>query len=61
MGVTEKKAEFHCLAEKSHVWKESGVTTQEKREVEEGALLLVHEKNNVIANNLLSFFSVFKL
>ena len=39
-----------------HVWKESGVTAQVKMEVEVGTLLLSNDKNNVIAENALSYF-----
>ena len=52
MGVTEEKVECRLLAEKGHVWKESGVTTQGRREVELGTLLLSNDKNNVIAENV---------
>ena len=43
------------LAVKGHVWKESGVTTQGRREVEVAILLLNNEKNNVTAENELSY------
>ena len=56
MGVTEKLAECHCLAEKGHAWKESGVTTQGRREVEVGTLLLSNDENNVIAENVFCYF-----
>ena len=56
MGVTEKKVGFCCLAEKGHVWKESGVTTHGNREVELGTLLLSNDKNHVTAENVLSYF-----
>ena len=56
-GVTEKKlAKFSWSAKKGHVWKESGVTTQGRREVEVGTLLLGNDKDNVIAGKLLSYF-----
>ena len=42
--------------EKGHVWKESGNTTQERKEVEVGSLLLCNDKSNVIANKILSYF-----
>ena len=45
-------------AEKGHVWKESWITTQGRRELEVGTLLLGIDKNNIIANKL---FLVFKL
>ena len=48
--------EFHHLVEKGHVLKESGVTTQVRMEVEVGTLLLSNDKNNVIAENVLSYF-----
>ena len=41
---------------KGHAWKESGVTIQGRREVEVGTLLLSNDENNVIAENLLSYF-----
>ena len=40
--------------EKGHVWKESGFTTQERREVEVCNLLLDNDKNDVIAGNFLA-------
>ena len=42
--------------EKGHVLKESGVTTQVRMKVEVGTLLLSNDKNNVIAENVLSCF-----
>ena len=46
--------------EKIHVLKESGVTTQGRKEVEVGMLLLGNDKNNVIAKKVLSIiFSVY--
>ena len=54
MRVTERKVEFWCLAIKGHVWKESGVTTQGRREVEV-AILLVNNDKNVTAENVLSY------
>ena len=51
-----KKVEFHRSAEKGRVWKEPWVMTQGKREVELGALLLSNDKNNVIAEKVLSYF-----
>ena len=58
MRVTEKKVEFCCLGVNGHVWKESGVTTLGRREVEAGggSLLLNNDKNNVTAENVLSYF-----
>ena len=44
------------MAEKVHVWKESGVTTQGRREVEVGTLLLDNDKSNIIVNKVLSYF-----
>ena len=44
--------EYGCLAEKGHAWKESGVTTQGRREVEVGTLLLSNDEDNVIAENV---------
>ena len=48
--------EFCCLVEKGHVLKESGVMTQVRMKVEVGTLLLSNDKNNVIAENVLSYF-----
>ena len=42
-----------------YVWKKSGVTTQGRKEVEAGTLLLGNDKNNVTANKLLSYFQCF--
>ena len=42
--------------EKGHVWKESGVTTERRRDVEVSSILLGNDKNNVIANKVLSYF-----
>ena len=44
------------MAEKVHVWKESGVTTQGRRDVELSTLLLDNDKNNVIADK--NFFVI---
>ena len=52
----EKLAKFRCLAGKGLVWKESGVTTQGRREVKVGTILLDNDKNNVTANKVLSYF-----
>ena len=38
------------LAEKGHIWKESGVMTQRRKDKELGSLLRDNDKNNVIAN-----------
>ena len=43
---------------KGHVSKESGVMTQARREVEVAILLLNNNKNNVTAENVLSYFSI---
>ena len=48
-------AEFCQLAEKCHVWKESGVTVQGRREVEVGTFLQCNDKNNVIVDKVLIF------
>ena len=57
MGVTEKIGRnCHYLAEKGHTWKESGVTTQGGREMEVGTLLLSNDENNIIVENVLSYF-----
>ena len=42
------------MAEKGHVWKESGSMTQGRREVEVGTLLESRDEKNVIAENVLS-------
>ena len=55
MGETEKKK-----AEKGHVWKESAITTQGRREKEVGTLLLGNDKNNVTADKVLSYFYCFR-
>ena len=47
-------AKFHHLTEKGHVWKKSGVMTQGRIEVEVGTLLLSNDKNNLIADKVLS-------
>ena len=44
LGSDRKKKE-----EKAHAWKESGVMSQGRREVETGNLLLGNDKNNVFA------------
>ena len=55
--MTEKPpAEFRFSAEKGRVRKESGVTAQERREVEVGTLLLGNDKKNVIPYKVLSYF-----
>ena len=46
---------------KGYVWEESGVTTQGRREVEVGTLLLGNGKNNVITEKVLSYFSIYSL
>ena len=43
------------MVEKGHVWKELGVMTQGRRELEVGTLFLSNDKN-VIAENVLSYF-----
>ena len=53
-----KKAEFCPSVVKGHVWKESGVMTQGRREVEVAILLLNNDKNNVTAENVSSYFYV---
>ena len=37
---------------KGHAWKESGVTTQGRKEVEVGTLLLSNDESNVVAENV---------
>ena len=44
------------FGENNHVWKESGVMTQGRRQMEIGTLLLGNDKNNVIANKVLTYF-----
>ena len=58
--INELSAEFRRLVEKGQVWKESGLR-QGRREVEVGTLLLGNDKSNVIADDVLSYFLVFKL
>ena len=48
--------ECRCFAGKGHASKESGVTTKGRKEVEVGTLLLSNDENNVIAENVLSYF-----
>ena len=54
-GSDWKKQEFRCSVDKDRVWKKSGVTTQGRRKVEVGTLLLGNEKN------VIKLFLVFKL
>ena len=49
-----KKVEVCCSAVNGYVWKESGVTTQGRMEVEVAILLLNNDKNNVTVENVLS-------
>ena len=44
------------MEQKGHVWKESGVATQEKMDVEVATLLLGNDGNNVIASKVLRYF-----
>ena len=53
--------EFCLLAEKWHVWKESEVAKQGRREVEVSTLFLGNDKNNAIAYKSIKLFLVFKL
>ena len=46
--------EFCYLAEKGYVFKESGVTTQGKKEVEVDTLWPGDDKTNVISNKVLN-------
>ena len=50
------KSDKKKTVEKGHVWKESGVMTQRRREEEVGTLLLGNDKNNGIADIVLSYF-----
>ena len=54
----KKTTEFHHSVEKGHVIKKLGVTTQGRKEVDVDILLLGNDKNNVITNKVLSYFSV---
>ena len=49
------------MAEKGHVSKESGVTTQGRKEEEVDTLLLGSDKNSVIVNYLFKLVFVLKL
>ena len=42
--------------EKGHVLKESGVTTERRKDGEVSSLLLSNDKNNVIADKVLCYF-----
>ena len=53
--------EYCYLAEKGQVWKESRVTTQGRRELEVGIVLLGNDKNNVIADKVLNYFTFFSV
>ena len=44
------------MVEKGYVCRESGFTTQGRREVEIGTRLLGNDKNNVIVDKVLSYF-----
>ena len=44
------------MVEKGHVWSESGVMKQGRREVEAGTLLLDNDKNNVTAEKFFYCF-----
>ena len=44
------------MVEKGYVCRESGFTTQGRREVEIGTRLLGDDKNNVIVDKVLSYF-----
>ena len=55
-GSNRKIGGFRRAAKKGHVWKELGVTTQVKMDVEVGTYLLSNDKNNVIAKNILRYF-----
>ena len=52
----KKMMEFCRLTEKDHVWKESGVTTQEGKEMEVVTLLRGNYKNSGTADKVLSYF-----
>ena len=57
-GSDRKKppTKFYRFVEKGHVWKESLVTTQVRREVGVGTLWLANDQNSVIANKVLICF-----
>ena len=48
--------EFSSSVEKGYAWKESGIMTQGRWQVKVGTLLLSNDENNVIVENLLSYF-----
>ena len=54
--LQKKSVEFHRSAQKGHVWKESGVMKQGRRDMEVGTLLLGKDKSKVIADKVLSYF-----
>ena len=56
MIFESERVEFCHVAVKGHVWKESGIITQGRREVEVAILLLINDKNNVTVKNVLSYF-----
>ena len=57
-GSDRKKTptKFYRFVVKGHVWNESVVTTQVRREVGVGTLWLANDQNNVIANKVLICF-----
>ena len=50
--MTKKQQNSAVLAEKGHVWKEYRITSQGRREVEVGTLLLGDDKSNVTADKV---------
>ena len=53
----KKTAEFRGSVEKCHVWKESGITTEGRREADAGTHSLGNDKNIFIADKVI--FSVY--
>ena len=53
--IAGERKQQQSLPENCHVWKESGVTTQERKVVEVGTILLANDKNNVIAKKVLRY------
>ena len=55
--IPEQQKKYSIIQQKKgHVWKESGITTQGRKEVEVGTLWLSNDRNNVTAENVLSCF-----
>ena len=60
MFESDRKKQWNSTVQSSSFmsehWKESGVVTQERREVEVGTLLLGDDKNNVVVEKVLGYF-----